>query len=673
MSKIRWPISAAVFIYLLWGLWLVAQKPGLQYDEALLTSDGVHLLHSLGTFKLNSTPDAWVCPWGRCVPLMSAFYVGALKSYFVLPLFAVFGPRTPVIRLGSLLLGAIALWGFYRLVAQTFGQWPGALVAFILAMNPAFLDQTAFDNNAVGAVMVGMGLTAAGISLYIRKASVSTALLLGAAMGFTIWARANTLWILAAGAVATALVLGRRALIPFRHWAALVGGGVIGGAPFLIYQIVSGGATWRAQASFHIDTPVGILLRQRLTGLAGSLFSDAEHRAIWAGPPLPVWQLWFFPILILAACVLCLSGTQYIDEGRRLFARALALTFAIATTYMCLVRLQIAEHHLIMLLPLASMVVVCAYFMAQARERAWLRAIGVGVLSFYCVSAVYWNVAAIRGLKRTGGVGVWSNADLDLARYLDKNLHDHEIKLLDWGFLYNLYTLTDERLDVQEIYAQQSEDRSFAGTPWIDEIREGGIFVVHGPHDRQFPRASTGFLRVLAAARPDVKTWSVSERSGATYAEVIDVRPNSIRESGSEGPPPDSLSMGDPGSGEWLSGFYGPEDGAFRWTKRQFSARLGVNEANVRGGSLVVALYIPDAVIQKVGPMSLTADIDGHALPSQVWSQPGRYTYRCNLDPAWMAPGAKLVSFTLDKSAPPGAIDQRELGIIVREISIEER
>lgn len=93
------PIVGAISLYALLGAALIAQKPGLQYDEALLTAGAVHLRHSFDYFRLNVTPAAWACPAGVCVPLMSLFYIGAVKNFVALPFFALFGPRTPFIRL----------------------------------------------------------------------------------------------------------------------------------------------------------------------------------------------------------------------------------------------------------------------------------------------------------------------------------------------------------------------------------------------------------------------------------------------------------------------------------------------------------------------------------------------------------------------------------------------
>jgi hypothetical protein len=668
-----WPIAIAIGLYCLFGILLIAQKPGLQNDEAMLVAGAVHLQHSAEVFNLEETPNAWICPFGRCIPLMSAFYVGAVKDYAVLPFFSLFGPRAPFIRLASLLLSAIGLWGVYMLVAERFERRAAAIAAFLIAMNPAFVNITVFDNGAFGAMMAGFGLTCGCLAIYDRRKTFWSAFALGAAMGFGVWARANYVWILIAGAVAILVVFRRQVLIPAGHWIAILLGGIAGGSPFLAFQVLSGGATWKIQDAFVVSTSMVTLLRERAFLFADMLLSDGEHRKMWAGPQLPSWQLWLFPGIVIASCLICLFASRGAPARQRLFARALALTSLLAGAFLFLSRLTIAEHHLIILLPFAVVMATVACSILQARY-PWAVAVSAGLLLIYSSSALYWQVAAIRGLRSSGGVDVWSDAGLQLARYLDQNVRGREVKILDWGLQYNMYVLTDGRLTSREIYSPKSEERSFEGRPWADEIRDGGVFVLNGPENRQYPEPSTGFLHALVAARPVMRTFGATQRSGQAYAEVIEIQPNSIRgpAQAHEDDPSDRLSMADIHSDRYLTGFYSPEENGFRWTKREFSAHLGFSLPDANGALLVVRLYVPENVIQKLGPITLSAHIGSQALAPETWTQPGQYVYRRDLDAALLT-GTIQVDFALDKSLPPHGSDLRELGIVIGEISIEPR
>ena len=76
-------------------------------------------------------------------------------------------------------------------------------------------------------------------------------------------------------------------------------------------------------------------------------------------------------------------------------------------------------------------------------------------------------------------------------------------------------------------------------------------------------------------------------------------------------------------------------------------------------------------VIQKLGSITLRASVGGHALAPETWSKPGQYVYRRELGADMIAPGPLQINFSLNKSIPPTAQDQRELGIVVQELSIE--
>lgn|GEM_PF-1722665 len=673
MSR-NWLITAAIGIYCLWGIGLIAQKPGLQYDEAMLVAGGVHMQRSPAVFELENTPHAWVCPFHHCIPLMAFLYVGSAKEYANLPFFAVFGAHTPLIRLVALLFGGLTIWGIYILIDWRFGWRAASLSVFALAINPAFLNMVIFDNGANGGIMAALGLTCACVAIYGTRKSTLAAFGLGLAVGFGVWSRANFVWVLLAGGISAAIVYRRRILVPVSHAAAIVAGGILGGFPFLLYQILSDGATWKAQKHLTVSQPMLLLLRQRVFLFADTLLSDGEHRVMWNGPPLPAWQMWFFPIVVLLACLLCLFWSRHEETGRRSFAQFLTLTFLFIAGILFFSRLQVAEHHLVILVPFAIAIVVLACTILHARfSHAWL--ISGILLCIYGSSALYWQAQSILGLKNTRGIGVWSNGGVELARYLEQNFQGREIKILDWGLQYNLYVLTDGRSKLREIYSPSSGAASFSGRPWIDEIREGGVFLLNGPDNRQFPQASNGFLRTLATARPVVRRHSIKQQNGNIYAEVIEITPNSIRSASVPGDSPEvRIPMNTSRFDNQLTGFYPPEPGGFRWTRREFSAMLDLSHVphpDTGRTYLLMRLYIPDNTIRTLGSLTLTARFGGHVLAPETWSRPGQYVFRRELNDAWITRGKTEIYFSLDRALRALPSDKRELGVVVQEISVE--
>jgi hypothetical protein len=70
------------------------------------------------------------------------------------------------------------------------------------------------------------------------------------------------------------------------------------------------------------------------------------------------------------------------------------------------------------------------------------------------------------------------------------------------------------------------------------------------------------------------------------------------------------------------------EENAWRWTAKDFAVDLSPPlHADQKGAQLVVKLVVPDAVIQKLPSVQLSASIQGYKLEPQTYTKPGQYTY----------------------------------------------
>jgi len=648
-----WIARGALVVYCFLAGILILQRPGLYYDEALMAVGSVHMRHSPAELTLPHDPDTWMCARGHCFPLMTMRYIGAIKEYVYLPAFALFGTRTEVIRIVSLLFSLICIWGVGKLLGDQISRPSGAFAALAIAINPAFVSTTVFDNGAVTAMMAAFGLVCIAISRYVRNPSTRSAFWVGAAMGFGVWSRANFVWLMISILAAAVIVLRRKLLAPIVHWAAWIGGGLLGGLPFLIYQVHSKGGTWEATNMFIAHEPLAGRLLTRLVLLSETLLIDREHRAMWDGPAMADWQRWLFPTVVLVSLVVCLATSRRV---RSPWAQGAGLTFLFLALFLFFSKTPIAEHHLIALVPLAAMVVVLACSLLQA-QFGWGAGVSAGLAAVYLSSVFYWDVQTIEGLHRTRGVGPWSDAIYTLARELPKKYPTQEVKILDWGLENNLYVLTDAQLHTREIYSDE------AHRPWIEEIRRGGVFLLNGPENRQFPAASEALLKTLAEARPVIERVTYPQHSGIAFAEVIDIQPDTIGHGGSQESAQKSVAP------EKLDGLYPPEPGGWRWTKRQFEATF-VSTGPAR---LILQVYVPDASIQRLGQVTLTARLGVHDFGPQTFRQSGQYTYERDIPAGWMTPGGNRFDFALDKALAPSAEDARELGIVVVSVGLEAK
>ena len=123
-----------------------------------------------------------------------------------------------------------------------------------------------------------------------------------------------------------------------------------------------------------------------------------------------------------------------------------------------------------------------------------------------------------------------------------------------------------------------------------------------------------------------------------------------------------------------VSGFYGVEQNAWRWTAGHFSVVLRPpHSAAQKGATLQLKLTIPEPVIQRLKTMSLSASIAGTTLPAESYTHAGEYTYTRDVPPALLAADAVHVDFALDKAIPPSDSDRRELGLVVSAVGFESK
>ena len=134
-----------------------------------------------------------------------------------------------------------------------------------------------------------------------------------------------------------------------------------------------------------------------------------------------------------------------------------------------------------------------------------------------------------------------------------------------------------------------------------------------------------------------------------------------------------TVHMGDPDTATQLvSGFYGIEQSAWRWTGRRFSLMLHTpTGAAQKGATLQLRLTVPPVVLEKLTTISLSATIGGSTLAPETYTQAGEYSYTRDVAPALLAGDSVRVDFQLDKSMPPSGADARDLGVVVLSAGLE--
>ena len=135
------------------------------------------------------------------------------------------------------------------------------------------------------------------------------------------------------------------------------------------------------------------------------------------------------------------------------------------------------------------------------------------------------------------------------------------------------------------------------------------------------------------------------------------------------------VNMADPSTATQLvSGFHAVEAGAWRWTMRKFSVVLKPPQGSDQSGAtLRFRVFISDDQINRLGPITLSADVDGHQLEPQTFSKPGDYAYSRPVPAEALKVPSVKVNFSLDKAREPDSVDGRQLGVVASLIGLQPR
>jgi hypothetical protein len=169
----------------------------------------------------------------------------------------------------------------WKCLRGAIGATPAAVVAAVLATNPAYVIHTVYDNGTVVVWMTIVGLLALAARRWVDHPSASTAFMVGLVMGLGVWNRANFVWMLVSVVLAAALVYRKQVVPPARQLAALGFGGLIGGAPFLLYQFLSGWDIVAFMQSSASQESVASILERRLPAFFETFLITSENRDIW--------------------------------------------------------------------------------------------------------------------------------------------------------------------------------------------------------------------------------------------------------------------------------------------------------------------------------------------------------------------------------------------------------
>jgi len=134
-----------------------------------------------------------------------------------------------------------------------------------------------------------------------------------------------------------------------------------------------------------------------------------------------------------------------------------------------------------------------------------------------------------------------------------------------------------------------------------------------------------------------------------------------------------AINTGDPRTAiQLLRGFHDIENNAWRWTGPKFAVALRPpKEIPAEGAKLYLEYAVAELFVQKVPKATLTVVVNGKPLEPEVITKAGSYKLERLVPGAMLRGDVATIDFSLDKFLEAGAVDQRELGLIVSGVGLQ--
>jgi hypothetical protein len=132
------------------------------------------------------------------------------------------------------------------------------------------------------------------------------------------------------------------------------------------------------------------------------------------------------------------------------------------------------------------------------------------------------------------------------------------------------------------------------------------------------------------------------------------------------------INVADPAdSAQIVRGFSAVEADAWRWSTSKFSVVLRPPAGAAQNGAkLELHFTLHDAVVGKLGPVTVSATVNGTPIAPETFSQAGDAIYSHEVPASALGTDVVTVEFSTDKALPPNDQDKRELALIVKSIGL---
>ena len=419
--------------------------PGLYYDEAVFT--GLAKDFVTGHVRGQHMPDHQVITLaGRPFPLFIQTYLGALKSWMLIPAFRIFGSTVAVLRSTNLFWELIALLFLMLATWRWLGLAAALIAGVLLAFDPTYFFFSVLD---WGVVVPSLVCRCACLYFAVRwnqLRKLRDAFFVGLFAGLGFFNKADFAVFLIAVSLAAVFCYWRQLVAAIRQHSSAVAlaglGFAFGAGPMLIriprmIAITVSGPHPNAPGEFREKIKTLLSMYDgshfyRLMNVGGvfeRMYGGAAGPKVWTG------------IVFIIACLVffALSYRQTIPRARAI--TFLVLAAALITIGVFILPDAVRIHHAVLVYPLPQLIIAALVALAW-NTSAPIRTAAVLLIAIVCLSGFRSIVATQELIRQTGGRGRWSESFDKFCRE-NRNRSGLTIVSLDWGFNEQLMFLTD--------------------------------------------------------------------------------------------------------------------------------------------------------------------------------------------------------------------------------------
>src|ERR1700730_7661728 len=419
--------------------------PGLYYDEAVFA--GLAKDFVSGHVHGQHMPDhQTITLFGRPFPLFVQTYLGALKSWMLIPAFALFGPTAAVLRASNLFCQLIALLLLMLGARRWLGLAPAIITGVLLAFDPTFFFLSTLDWGVAVPSFVCRCACFYFAARWSQVRKLRDVFLIGLFAGLGFFNKADFAVFLIAVSLAALICYWRQIFATIRTSLSSVAlacfGLALGAGPMLLkiprmLALTVSGPHPNAPGEFAVKLKTLMSMYDgshfyRLMNVGGVFersYGEATRPKTLTGTVLVIACLVFFVL-----------------RYRGKIANARPITFlivaaALVTAGVFVLPDAVRIHHAFLVYPFPQLIIAAGVTLVW-NAKALLQVVTVLAIVIVCGTGLLSIVATQKLIRETGGSGRWSESFDRFCRE-NQNRSDLSIVSLDWGFNEQLNFLTD--------------------------------------------------------------------------------------------------------------------------------------------------------------------------------------------------------------------------------------